>query len=354
MKRKILVSAIEASANLHLKEVLLHLDEVELYGIFNEELASYGQPLLQGKDLSAMGFLGVLPLIKKALQAMKNLVELAKNVDEVLLMDSSSFNIRLAKAMKKAGIKAKITYYILPQVWAWKPKRVKVVEENCDVLASIWPFDANYYHKKRIFVGNPLLDEIPYSRTSLVENKKIAFLPGSRRSEIKNLLPIFRTLVEEFPDYELLLPIPEHLMKEKDELYGDLSAFTVSNDALAVLRESSFAFICSGTATLQSALLGTPFVLAYKTKAIDVFIARLFVKLNFAGLANIIFEFMGKKQLHVELIQEDVTKEKLMQAYKNCDKASFLQAAKDLRAYLQHGSAENVANILKNNNKEKK
>lgn len=348
MKRKILVSAIEASSNLHLKELLTYLDNVELYGIFNEELSSYGEPLIQGKDLSAMGFLGVLPLIKKALATMKKMVILAKNVDEVLLMDSSSFNIRLAKAMKKAGIKVRITYYILPQVWAWKPKRVKVVEENCDILASIWPFDENYYRKKRIFVGNPLLDEIPSSRTTLVENKKLAFLPGSRRSEIKNLMPIFRSLVKEFPNYELLLPIPEHLMKEKDELYGDLSAFSVNNDALASLQVSDFAFICSGTATLQSALLGTPFVLAYKTKSIDVFIAKLFVKVKFAGLANIIFDFMGKKQLHLELIQKDLTRENLLEAYKNCDRASFLQAAQDLRLYLKHGSAKNVANILEN------
>lgn len=349
MKKKILISAIEPSANLHLKEILLRLNQVQIFGIFDKNVScSLGEPLIQGSELSAMGFVEILPIIKKALQSMKKMVELAKEVDEVLLIDSSSFNIRLAKALKKAKISARVTYYILPQVWAWKPKRVKAVEQNCDYLASIWPFEENFYHKKRVYIGNPLLDEIKSYKTNLVETKKIAFLPGSRRSEIKRLMPIFRDLSKEFSGFEFILPIPNHLMNKKDEIYGDLSEFKVTDNAIDALQSSEFAFICSGTATLQSALIGTPFVLAFKAKAVDVFIARLFVKLKFVGLANIIFDFMGKKQLHVELIQQEVTKSNLLKAYENCDRQSFIQACQDLREYLSSGSAKNIANMLQN------
>ena len=326
---KILVSALEPSANLHLKEILKNFEgEFVLMGIFSEEL---GTPYMKSSEFSAMGFVEVLPLIFKAKKAMKEMSQMAKEADAVLLIDSPAFNLPLAKAIKEAGAKAAVTYYILPQVWAWKPKRVSVVERYCDNLASILPFDSKFYSRST-YVGHPLMDEIKLKKTSLSSSGKVAFLPGSRRSEISRLMPVYRELAKKI-DAKRLLVVPPFLLDKVGEIYGDVS---------------DFAFVCSGTATLEAALIGTPFVLAYKAKAIDVFIARKFVKIKHAGLANIMFDFMGKEPLHEEFIQEFATAENLFRAYESCDRQKFLKGCDELRAYLGHGSSKNVVKILKN------
>ena len=341
---KILVSALEPSANLHLKEILKNFEgEFELMGIFSEEL---GTPYMKSSEFSAMGFVEVLPLIFKAKKAMKAMSQMAKEADAVLLIDSPAFNLPLAKAIKEAGAKAAVTYYILPQVWAWKPKRVSVVEKYCDNLASILPFDAKFYSRST-YVGHPLMDEIKLKKTSLSSSGKVAFLPGSRRSEISRLMPVYRELAKKI-EAKRLLVVPPFLLDKVGEIYGDVSDFEVVSNTPEALYESDFAFVCSGTATLEAALIGTPFVLAYKAKAIDVFIARKFVKIKHAGLANIMFDFMSKEPLHEEFIQEFATAENLLRAYKSCDRQKFLKGCDELRAYLAHGSSKNVVKILKN------
>ena len=341
---KILVSALEPSANLHLKEILKNFEgEFELMGIFSEEL---GMPYMKSSEFSAMGFVEVLPLIFKAKKAIKVMSQMAKEADAVLLIDSPAFNLPLAKVIKDAGAKAAVTYYILPQVWAWKPKRVSVVERYCDNLASILPFDSKFYSRST-YVGHPLMDEIKLKKTSLSSSGKVAFLPGSRRSEISRLMPVYRELAKKI-EAKRLLVVPPFLLDKVGEIYGDVSDFEVVSNTPEALYESDFAFVCSGTATLEAALIGTPFVLAYKAKAIDVFIARKFVKIKHAGLANIMFDFMGKEPLHEEFIQEFATAENLLRAYKSCDRQKFLKGCDELRAYLVHGSSKNVVKILKN------
>ncbi|CAD7286213.1 lipid-A-disaccharide synthase [Campylobacter suis] len=342
MSKKILISCLEASANLHFAEVLSHLGECELAGIFDEK---FGKPFMKSSEFSAMGFVEVLPLVLKAKRAIKKMVELARECDAVLLVDSPAFNLPLAKAIKKAGIKTPITYYILPQVWAWKPKRVEIVENYCDNLASILPFDEKFYTRAS-YVGHPLLDELKFQKTSLENSGVIAFLPGSRRSEITRLMPIYREIASKISGQKVLV-VPPHLKDKIDEFYGDVSSFEISYDTPNTLLKSEFAFICSGTATLEAALIGTPFVLCFKAKAIDVWLARKLVKVRYAGLANIIFDFIGKRALHAELIQEQVTVQNLLKAYEECDKSLFLEGCKELRNYLKHGSSQNVAKMIK-------
>lgn len=340
MSKKLLVSCLEPSANLHLGEVLEYLPKYEILGIFDEK---FGEPYMKSSEFSAMGFVEVLPLYFKAKRAIKRMVELARDADHVLLIDSPAFNLPLAKAIKEAGIKTPITYYILPQVWAWKEGRVAKVERYCDNLASILPFDAKFYNRST-YVGHPLLDELRVRKNTLIESEKFAFMPGSRRAEIMRLMPIFKEVACKIEGVKQLV-VPPHLMSEL-EIYGDIREFEVVTNAPRALLQSEFAFICSGTATLQAALVGTPFVLAYKAKAIDMLIAKMLVKVKFAGLANIMLDFMGEKPLHTELLQDDVTAENLLKAYGNCDKESFIKSCAKLREYLKHGSAQNVANMI--------
>lgn len=354
---KILLSCLEPSANLHLGEVLKRLPGAEILGIFDER---FGEPFMSSGEFSAMGFIEVLPLIFKAKRAMKKMVELARECDAVLLIDSPAFNLPLARKIKEAGARAPITYYILPQVWAWKRGRVALVEKYCDNLASILPFDAKFY-SRATYVGHPLLDEIKFQKTgenlSIKERErgenfsgernleKIAFLPGSRRAEISRLMPVYREVSSKLNAKKTLV-VPPFFMDKIAEIYGDTSGFEIATNAPETLKESDFAFICSGTATLEAALIGTPFTLCYKARAIDIFIARKLVKVAHAGLANIMFDFMGEPPLHEELIQEAASAENLLAAYERCDRAKFAAGCVRLRDYLKCGSAEAVAKIL--------
>jgi len=215
---KLLVSALEPSSNLHLREVLKQTQNIELLGIFDKSL---GTPLYDISDMAIMGFVDAIKKLKWFLNLSNELVELAKDADKILLMDSSAFNIPLAKKLKKAYPQKEIIYYILPQVWASRPKRVKKLEKYCDKLLGILPFEIKYYQQKAKYVGHPLLDEIKVSN----QNQKgtITFMPGSRKSEINRLLPIFKEVREKLPQKRAILVIPPTFSDEKIEsLYGDL------------------------------------------------------------------------------------------------------------------------------------
>ena len=456
---KYLISCLEPSANLHFKEVLERLKKLdpacEICGIYDEKL---GSPLYKSSEFSAMGFIEILPLILKAKRAITQMTRLAAECDRVLLIDSPAFNLPLARAIKESGALAEISYYILPQVWAWKPHRAEKLKAFCDNLLSIWPFEAKFFgadceedkgavpqeangkdaapkeHAARseqnftspnstpdfadqnskarnstqqssatqnsgnfcernsetensnepnltrqgfsqnfasqssdepcsaqnsaalklaaqsraryFFVGHPLLDEIKFQKSSYEKQGKIAFMPGSRRAEISRLMPIFRALAPKFENSERVLVIPPHMMDQRDEIYGPLDGFSIANDTPATLKDCDFAFICSGTATLEAALIGTPFVLCYKARAFDVWLARKLVKLKHVGLANIIFDFLGEEPLHEELLQSEVSAQNLLAAYERCDASKFKLASEKLRDYLKFGSSENVAKIL--------
>ena len=340
---KILVSALEASANAHL-ESLLKGEEFEIKGIFDKK---FGSPLYPSSDFGVMGFLDVLPKILKAKRAIEEMVKLSFEADKVLLIDSPAFNLPLAKAIKEKNPSVTVIYYILPQVWAWKEKRVAKVERYCDRLASIMPFEERYYTKS-VYVGNPLLDEIKKVRKTPSEGKIVSFLPGSRKSEIRKLMGVFREVAKEIKGKRKVLVVPRHFEERTiEEFYGDVSEFEISKDAYETLYESEFAFICSGTATLEASLIGTPFVLVYRAKTIDYFIAKRLVKVKYAGLANIIFDFYGKPPLHKEFFQNEVNKENLLREYENREPLIFLEKSKELREILKHGSREKLLEILK-------
>lgn len=340
---KILVSALEPSANLHLKPIIEGLESYELFGIFDE---SFGKPLLPSRAFSIMGFLDAIPKIRQAKRAIKTMARMSFFVDKVLLIDSPAFNIPLAKAIKTINPNVHIVYYVLPQVWAWKPRRVKKVEKYCDVLASILPFE-KYYYTKSTYVGHPLLDEIPQFKLQAEQTDVVAFLPGSRKSEIKALFPIYKEVAAKIENKTKLLVIPPHFSyREIVDIYGEINDFKIVRDPYEAFLQSEFAFVCSGTATLEAALVGVPFVLAYKAKPFDYWLAKKFVRLKHVGLANILFDYVKMNPLHEELLQEDVYADNLFRVYESTDKNAFFNQAKQLRNILEHGSQEAMISIM--------
>lgn len=338
---KLLVSALEPSGNLHIEPIIKALD-CELFGIFDER---FGEPLLPSRAFSIMGFLDAIPKIKLAKKSIKQMVALSFEVDKVLLVDSPAFNLPLAKAIKEANPNVKIIYYILPQVWAWKEKRVAKVEKYCDILASILPFETKFYNRAK-YVGNPLLDEIPEYKQEYKETGYVAFLPGSRKSEIKSLLPIYKQIAKKTYKTNILVIPPHFTLQEIKEIYGDINEFEISRDTYKTFAKSEFAFVCSGTATLEAALIGIPFVLAYKAKKFDYFIAKMFVKLKYVGLANIISTFANHEPLHVEFLQEEVSVKNLLEEYNYMDRKLFFEEALKLRQILAHGSCQEMIRLI--------
>lgn len=368
-------------------------------------------PLFFSQDFSIMGFVDVAKKLPFILKAQKTMLHAAKEADKIIFLDSSSFHLPLAKKIKSSGIKAPIYYYILPQVWAWKPWRTKKLEAFFDKLLAILPFELSYYSlearqgKKIEFVGHPLLDELdfailesrqaqsaqdknpqnqnPQNSTKNI-TKHIVFMPGSRRGEIARIFPTFievARLLEQKNICTKTLVIPTFFasksQKELESIYGDLSGFELSFDTQKSLKEADFAFICSGTATLEAALLGTPFVLCYKAATLDYLIARAFVGLRYIGLANIFYNALcgesagrGESKMHEELIQGDMSVDNLLSVYngelERAKNGHFIKCAKELWEYLSvqnakdknhknkdkiphkkyYGSAQNVANML--------
>ena len=340
---KLLVSALEPSSNLHLKEVLKHTNNIELLGIFDKSL---GNPLYDVSQMAIMGIVDALKKLRWFFKVADEMVKLAKDADKILLMDSSGFNLPLAKKLKIAYPNKEIIYYILPQIWASRPKRAIKLERYCDKLLGILPFEVEYYQTKAQYIGHPLLDEIQ-TKTKNLNSNTIAFMPGSRKSEITKLLPIFKEVREKLSDKKAILIIPSSFSQEKiTQLYGDISMFEVSKNTHKALANSEFAFICSGTATLESALIGTPFTLAFIAKKIDYFIGTKFLNITHVGLANIILSHYNNTTLHNELLQEDVNVKNLLREYKETNQKIFTKKARELREYLSHGSSLNVAKIL--------
>ncbi len=362
--KKLFISACEPSANLHLKYLSQRLDKsLHICGVFDPTIFSdfpHAKPLFSLKDFAVMGFFDVFKKLIFFKKAIAKASAQAKGCDIALLMDSSSFNIPIAKALRANGAKVKIVYYILPQVWAWKSWRAKQIAEVCDYLCAILPFELSMYPKgdKTQYVGHPLLDEISLkAKPTPLRGGKIAFMPGSRKGEIQKIFPIFVEVSKKLANPKILI-LPEHFKslsaQELEQIYGEaLKDFSLSFDANGALMDSAFAFVCSGTATLQATLIGTPLVLGYKTRIIDVAIARIFVKLKHIGLANILYNALhsgsprnGERQIHPEFIQSQLHVENLLQAYCNTDVQKFFAQCLELRAYLKHGSIEAVSGLI--------
>jgi lipid-A-disaccharide synthase len=329
---KILVSAIEPSSNKYLKSIQHYLNEldknVEFIGIANKNIIK--NPLYKVEDFSVMGISSVIPKIFFFKQAIKDMIELSKDVDAILLIDAPSFNLRIAKGIKEKYPNKPIIYYILPKIWAWNPKRLNLVEQYTSFHISILPFE-NQFYKNSLYLGNPLLDEYHKHNIDFSTNKYIAFLPGSRKSEIQSLMPIFKEVANNIRKKDkttkMILVIPQSFSNEYIKtLYKDIQDFSIVNDTKEALSKSKFAFVCSGTATFEASLMGVPFVLVYIPKKIDLFIYNIvnffkesnLSKIGYIGLANIISYFYNKEPIHKEVFK-NVSAKKLLDIYNTFD-----------------------------------
>ena len=316
---KYYIIAGEASGDLHASNLINSIKKLDnnstFRGFGGDRMEEEGLELVKHyKDLSFMGFWEVLKnlfIILKNLSFVKSdILNFKPNV--LILVDYPGFNMRIAKFAKKRGIK--VVYYITPQVWAWKKNRVLDLKQNTDLLLSILPFEVDFFKKLNVqtnFYGHPLLDELNSlkSKSLGLEKPIIALLPGSRKQEIKKMLPIMLEVVDHFTDYQFVIAgapsIPNSFYRS---IINDAYIPISSNKTYEVLKDSKVAVITSGTATLEAAILNIPQVVCYKTSNFSYYLARFFVKIPYISLVNIILN----KNVVKELIQFDFKKENLI------------------------------------------
>ncbi len=322
---KLYIISGEASGDLHGKNLLIALKQLHpnlvVRGVGGDGLQAQGMGLVRHiRETSFMGFTQVIANMGKISKLFRDVKAdvLQFKPQAVILIDYPGFNLRIAKWFKAQGIQ--VYYYISPQVWAWKKNRIPKIKARVDKLFVILPFEKPFYEKEGYeveFLGHPLLDEIAghtHNRDELrrqlldPDERLVALLPGSRKQEITRMLPIMLAIKNRFPRSRFVVAAAPSM---DDELYAEL----IGNADIPVLRGHTYdllaaadaALVCSGTATLETALFEVPQVVCYAANALSVRIAKWLIKVRFISLVNLIMD----REVVRELIQKDLRPEAL-------------------------------------------
>ena len=307
---KYFISAGEASGDLHggpLIEALKECDENAEFVFLGGDCmakASGHAPLIHYRDMAFMGFSEVLRHLGTVLGNLKTAREAVarERPDALVLIDYPSFNLKLAAFAHGLGIP--VYYYISPKVWAWKEWRIKDMRRYCRKVLSILPFEVGYFKGKGMeveYVGNPSVEEVDAREASLpprgeflarwnlpADKPLLALVPGSRVGEIRNNLPVMDAVARRFPQFTAVIAGAPGI---DASIYSGFSSFpVVGNATFELLRNSANALVTSGTATLETALLGTPQVVCYRSNGsrLSRKVLERFIKCPFVSLPNLI------------------------------------------------------------------
>lgn len=303
------IVAGEVSGDLHganLVRALLEFDKQAIFkGVGGPHLASAGIELIFGLD--RLAFMGFFEVVKNLRTIQKNFKEIKQAItefkpDAVILIDYPGFNLRLAKWCKQQGYK--VIYYISPKFWAWREKRVQKVKKYVDLMLCILPFEKEFYEKHQYasahYVGHPLLDIIKNNDVAIENKQTIALLPGSRKQEISSLLTVLLDVAQKFPNEHFVLAA----MSALADLYPKnlpKNVQLIFDQTYEILQHSKAAIVCSGTATLETALFNVPQVVVYKTSWFNYQIGKRVAKVSYISLPNLIVD----KKIIEERIQKD-------------------------------------------------
>ncbi len=334
---RILILSGEASGELHGSALATALKkispDIELEGIGGPKMEAAGVRLLTGLDkLDIMG-IPSWPELRRALAVLKKLSLYIKSssFDAIVLIDNPGLNLRLARVARDSG--HRVIYYIAPQTWAWREGRIKKLRRNVDKVLSILPFEEAYFRKAGVdcdFIGNPIMDEVPISfdvaglRTEFgleSTDAVVGFLPGSRKGEVERLLPAMlgaglRLLdsgerAGRKPRFILAraASVPLDLIESLIRPTG-LPVTIIPERAYDVIAVCDALIVTSGTATLQTALVGRPMSIVYRISELNYHAFKWVVKARWMGLANLI----AGRLMSREFLQKEVTGERLADA----------------------------------------
>ncbi|TAL61300.1 MAG: lipid-A-disaccharide synthase [Legionella sp.] len=330
--KHVVIIAGEESGDAHAADLIKQLKavypDIRISGIGGKHMEKAGAEMIS--DLAKYGVTGaseVLRLFKTIKDAFKRIKEhlLQQRPDLLILVDYPGFNLRLAKyAKEKLGLK--ILYYISPQIWAWKPKRIHLIKKTVDRMAVILPFEKYIYEKAGVpvsFVGHPLIEKIPANpdiqtyRNNLnldPQAKIIALLPGSRNNEIQKHMPVLRDTAilqnQLNPELQFVIPIAGTINPEQIKAYFkdlNLPITFIQGKALDCMIAADFVIVASGTASLECALLEKPMCIIYKSSLLTYYLAMKFINIRYLGLCNLLLD----KLWIPEFLQYDCNAEEL-------------------------------------------
>lgn len=319
------IIAGEASGDLHaanlVKEIKALDPQAELRGIGGDGMQLVGVELVRHyRDTAYMGFLEVILHLRKILAHIRFCKQdIAQwKPDVLILVDYPGFNLRIAPFAHAMGIQ--VSYYISPQLWAWKSSRVEIIKKYVHQLLVILPFEEKFYAQYQYpvtFVGHPLLDAIHQftpddaflAKHQLRDKKYIAILPGSRKQEIRVKLPIMLSVMDAFPEYTFVVACAPGLDLDFYKEYAKTQRVQfIQGATYQILQHAHAALVTSGTATLETALFRVPQIVCYKGSAISYHIAKRLVHIKYISLVNLIAD----KEVVPELIQHALTHDNLV------------------------------------------
>ena len=320
---RVLISAGEASGEKYaaqLIETLRRQASVQFFGVGGERMRAAGcETVVDSKDLAVIGITEIVSHLPRIYGLFHKLMAAADThrPDLAIVIDSPAFNWRVARQMHKRGIP--VVYYVCPQFWAWRQGRVRLLRKYVDKALVIFPFEEKFYRDRGVdatFVGHPLaglakpaISRDDYAAQHRLDAGKawITLMPGSRVNEVRMNLPVILEAARRLgPSYEFLLPVAPTLEQSRFTiLIGDIPVRLVP-DALPALAHSRAGIIASGTATVEAALMGTPFVMVYRVSGATYLLGRSRIKVPYFAMVNLI----AGKRIVPELVQDNFTAEK--------------------------------------------
>ena len=329
-----MIIAGEASGDLHGSNLVRAMHEMDpgihFYGLGGVRMEEAGVDLVaRSSEMAVVGLTEVCSRLPRILQVFFDLrKDLRESPPDLLIpIDYPDFNFPLAAAAKKQGVR--VFYYISPQVWAWRKGRVAKMKKIVDRMAVIFPFEADFYGRTGMevhFVGHPLLDtvRVKSSREEVLGRlgletgcRTIGILPGSREGEVRRILPDMlgtaRILSQRLSPVQFILPVADTLSEEFVRNIGGAfpKRLALAKDHIYdAIGAMDFAMVASGTATLETALLGTPMIIVYRVSPLTYAVGRMLVDVEHIGIVNII----AGKTIVPEFIQGDVVPEKMAEA----------------------------------------
>jgi lipid-A-disaccharide synthase len=328
---QILISAGEASGEMYgalLMEALQRLagespattpgQKLEFFGVGADRMRAAGcDTVVDAKELSVVGISEILSHLPKIWGLFHKLISEAdrRKPDLAIVIDSPAFNWRVARQMHKRGIP--VIYYVCPQFWAWRQGRVRLLRKYVNKALVIFPFEEKFYRDRGVdatFVGHPLadlprpeIDRAAYASQHQLDPAKpwITLMPGSRMKEVRMNLPvILESAVRLGPGYDFLLPVAPTLERGfLQSLLADNLEVRLVPETLPALAQSRAGIIASGTATVEAAMMGTPFVMVYRVSPLTYAVGRPRVKVPYFAMVNLI----AGEEVVPELVQQDFT-----------------------------------------------
>jgi len=320
---KYYIVAGEASGDLHASNLMKELKKIDKNAIFR----GFGGNLMQEegiiltKHYKDLAFMGLFEVLRNIRTILKNFSICKRDIldfqpDAVILVDYPGFNLRMAKFAKLNNFN--VFYYISPKIWVWKSSRAKIIKQFVDKMFVIFPFEKDFYRKfdyEVEYVGNPLWDALQeeisenvdfqgFTKEFSLENKPIiALLPGSRRQEIKLLLPEMIKVVSQYNDFQFVIAASQSIERSFYEKFIETSkVYLVYNQTYKLLKHATAALVTSGTATLETALFEVPQAVCYKMSTATFRIGKLIIDVKFFSLPNIIMN----QEIVKEFLQFDL------------------------------------------------